>query len=525
MLAALEKPEPVHLGKPYEEKCEFGLEHFSSDPFRINSFVVDPFDLGPYEASLDSESSSQSLKSKLINVKESGIWSASREPTSLPPKRRSSLLRNIRFQIGAYQRLFSVIVIGNLIGIAVYFARDGKRTPSLQSIATVSDIIVANLLVNALARTDFVVNFIIVKSAEWTPISWPLRVRRLLAKAYEYGGVHSGSGISAGLWALVFAVQIARAAPSIDDPSRIVIVLLTYLLLTLLVGSCLSAHPTIRRKWHNVFELVHRFAAWTSLVLFWILILVVTKTLQAQLSISFGAALRTNPSFWMLIPLTLLLIWPWLHLRKIYTQAEVLSDHAIRLHFKNHKVGYMKAIKLSSSPLLEWHSFATIRSQDGKGFSVLISNAGDWTKETIRSPKRREFYWTRGLPTPGIGQAAMFLFRKIVVVATGSGIGPWLSIFIAARQIGRKLDCRVLWSTRDPLATYNQSILDDVHRVDPNAVICRAKNVELLPKTYQLYVEAGAEAVFVIANPGATKLIKYGMESRGIPAFGPVFDS
>jgi hypothetical protein len=35
----------------------------------------------------------------------------------------------------------------------------------------------------------------------------------------------------------------------------------------------------------------------------------------------------------------------------------------------------------------------------------------------------------------------------------------------------------------------------------------------------------GAEAVFVISNPKVTDLVEYGMRSRGVPAYGPIFDS
>ncbi len=41
-------------------------------------------------------------------------------------------------------------------------------------------------------------------------------------------------------------------------------------------------------------------------------------------------------------------------------------------------------VKLSDSPLTEWHAFATIPDTDDagsiNGFSVVVSNAGDWTR-------------------------------------------------------------------------------------------------------------------------------------------------
>ncbi len=43
--------------------------------------------------------------------------------------------------------------------------------------------------------------------------------------------------------------------------------------------------------------------------------------------------------------------------------------------------------------------------------------------------------------------------------------------------------------------------------------------------TYQLVLESNAEAVFIISNPKVTKKVVYGMETRGIPAYGAIFDS
>ena len=43
--------------------------------------------------------------------------------------------------------------------------------------------------------------------------------------------------------------------------------------------------------------------------------------------------------------------------------------------------------------------------------------------------------------------------------------------------------------------------------------------------TYQLYREFDAEAVFVISNPKVTRKVVYGMETRGVAAYGAIFDS
>lgn len=43
--------------------------------------------------------------------------------------------------------------------------------------------------------------------------------------------------------------------------------------------------------------------------------------------------------------------------------------------------------------------------------------------------------------------------------------------------------------------------------------------------TYRLIKECNAEAVAIISNQKLTEKVVYGMMSRGIPAFGAIWDS
>lgn len=113
----------------------------------------------------------------------------------------------------------------------------------------------------------------------------------------------------------------------------------------------------------------------------------------------------------------------------------------------------------------------------------------------------------------------------MVIVATGSGIGPVLSLLKGKRRLGH---VRLLWSTKDPCYHYGQSVVDDVLASDPNAAIINTtiyKRPDLLERAHSMYVDSQAEAVFVISNPKVTRKIVYGLESRGVPAFAPIFDS
>jgi hypothetical protein len=42
---------------------------------------------------------------------------------------------------------------------------------------------------------------------------------------------------------------------------------------------------------------------------------------------------------------------------------------------------------------------------------------------------------------------------------------------------------------------------------------------------WQLVQESNAEAVFIISNPKLTQRVVYGMQTRGVAAYGAIFDS
>lgn len=116
------------------------------------------------------------------------------------------------------------------------------------------------------------------------------------------------------------------------------------------------------------------------------------------------------------------------------------------------------------------------------------------------------------------------LFRKVIVVTTGSGIGPCLGTMMKIPAT----TCRVLWSAPEPRQTFGDEICDRVLDVDPNAVIVDTHALgrkDLVRLAYAMYKEEKAEAVFCVSNKEVTKWVVYELESRGIPAFGPIWDS
>lgn len=118
----------------------------------------------------------------------------------------------------------------------------------------------------------------------------------------------------------------------------------------------------------------------------------------------------------------------------------------------------------------------------------------------------------------------MKLYHRMILVTTGSGIGPCLS-YLACEN---RPEMRVIWQTRNPKKTYGAGIINLVHQMDPNPVILDTSaggRIDMLPYVIKLYREFNAEAVCIISNPIMTKKLVFELQRRGILAMGPIFDS
>ncbi|PSN71970.1 hypothetical protein BS50DRAFT_630076 [Corynespora cassiicola Philippines] len=458
------------------------------------------------------------------------------QPPQLPSKRYTRLLRLLRYSLlAAYQRLFTLVILLNLIGVG-FLRHQSLKTANLDHLATAAS---ANILVAVLVRQDCF-NNAIYACAWMVPWCFPLRVRRILARAaYTYGGIHSGAAVAGTAWFLVFSTLMTLRFVQ-SGFYKVREVTLTWILFALLAIICLLALKPVRLRYHNTFEATHRLLGWAAILIFWTQLLFLLHHTALVALQPFCKVLVRTPSFWFLAATTMFIIQPWLRLRLWNFKAEYLSDHALRLHF-DHPVRCHSCLSISTSPLREWHPFATFPtsrpSMKQPCTSMVVSDAGDWTHKLIQSNSspadleqnnrntyRTVRFWVKGTTTAGVLSLSS-MFSRVVIVTTGSGVGPALST-LTHKPKGQV--ARLIWSSRSPLNTFGQSMLDEVERVDPDAVIIDTSAMgrpDLVRVAWLLYKQIEADAVFVLSNRTVTKKMVYSLESRGIPAFGPIWDS
>lgn len=438
---------------------------------------------------------------------------------TLPPKAGGRFHRYVRWNFfSVYRQLFTITFLANLIALLALAIRSIKhaRQITLEEAITATS---ANLCASIVARNEHFVNLLFTVCVG-LPKKSPLWLKTQFAKIYNYGGIHSGCAVSAVAWFFLFTGIIT--SKHLDNKmNELQILAVCWVIVALFIAILAFAHPALRFRLHNHFEAIHRFAGWTVLFLFWLETVFVAEWQSRMARLSMSSALTRSPTFWFLICITLCIAYPWMRLRVRTVRAEFLSEHAVRLHFDYAKPKGCSAIKIADSPLKETHAFAVIPAVgDECGFSVIVSDAGDWTRRIIRKAPKQ--IYTRGAPQQGVIRVAA-LFNSVVIVATGSGIGPCLGLFNQYPS----LKCRVLWSTPNPVKTYGQGVIDAVRQADPEAVIIDTKKSgrqDMVAASYSLYQQSAAEAVIIISNGKLTWKVVYGLETRGVSAYGPIWD-
>ncbi len=397
-----------------------------------------------------------------------------------------------------YNRLIFICLVVNIY-IFIKFQSVLVLNAPAEAMNLVSRFILGNFLVALIIRNQHVINLMFRFTTSFST-NWPLSLRWSLGKVYHFGGIHVGCAISGTIWC-GYLVVLKMDNVSIESFG---ITLITFLLMVLMGG---VASPKNREKNHDRFEKVARFGGWLLLALFWI-----EYIMYSQIYLDF--------MFVGLIILTLNAIHPWLYLKKVKVKTLRPSNHAVIAEFEHSNALLGSSTTLSKNPLMEWHSFANIPWPSKNGFRLIISRAGDWTGDFIDTcPKE---IWVKGFPTAGVGNVEK-LFKKVLYVATGSGIGPCLPHLIA-----NEVDSNLVWSTRTPEKTYGQDLVDEIMESRPKSIIwdtIEKGKPDMLELTYKAFVESGAEAVICISNKKLTWEVVYGLESRGIPAFGAIWDS
>ncbi|GMN43589.1 hypothetical protein TIFTF001_012784 [Ficus carica] len=414
-----------------------------------------------------------------------------------------------------YKRLFAVCLALNITGLVL--AATGNF-PYARSRAALFSI--ANILALTLCRSEAFLRVVFWLAVNLLGWSWiPLFVKTAATSLLQsLGGIHSGCGVSSIAW-LVYALVLTLKDRENTSPETIA---LASAILGLLCLSSLAAFPLVRHLHHNVFERTHRFAGWTALVLLWAFIITTISYDPATKSYSkdLKSRLIKQQEFWFTLAITVLILIPWLTIRRVPVKISAPSGHASIIRFDGGvKAGMLG--RISPSPLSEWHAFGII--SDGKKEHMMLAGAvGDFTRSLVSNPPSH--LWVRQVHFAGLPYLVN-MYKRALLVATGSGICVFLS-FLLQRS---SAEVCVLWVAKGIEQNFGAEIKEMVSGYPKEKVIVHDTAVLGRPNVSEMSIDAakawGAEVVIVTSNPEGSRDVVRACKDAGIAAFGPIWDS
>lgn len=413
-----------------------------------------------------------------------------------------------------HHRLVAAVILINLCVFIHGFLGAAWFAPGRINLEALSVAVLGNFTVAVLIRQQYVINGLF-RLATSIPTIFPLGLRRIAGKIYHLGGIHVGAAVCAVGWYAFFVLALIGSAAEDSTAYRIsgVVICLGVLVLALMLAMVFTALPAMRLARHDRFEKMHRWGGWGALAL------------VALQSVLFTAGQDSNfwasPNAVLLVLVLVSIALPWIRLRRVRVEIVRPSAHVALARFDYGTTPFAgSSTTISRNPWVQWHSFANVPAPGRSGFRLTISRAGDWTGHLIDNPPTH--LWVKGIPTAGVGNIEK-LFTRVLWVATGSGIGPCLPHLLSGQT-----PSRLVWSTRTPELTYGSDLVEEIRSAQPQAIIWDTVSQgkpNLVELAYQAYREFDAEAVICISNKATTWTIVEQLESRGIPAYGAIWDS
>lgn len=388
---------------------------------------------------------------------------------------------------------------------------------------------VSNILIAVLVRNELILH-LLYRLAVWTSVKIGYGKYYFNSSVHHIGGVHASCATWGLLWVIVDQWQQLGnpnnfiSMTSSQDPISIAI---SSILLTLLVIIVITALPSVRDKFHDTFEISHRYLGWSSLII------LVLYQIRFQFIVALNQAypletLLTNPVLLMVALMVFSVFLPWMSVQCFDNFGmHCPSQGVLVVTFPGRAdVGSFARISLDG---VEWHSFSVARTsfnqETGKSkIHLIIGAVGDWTKNIIRQvekgnlPKR---LWVRRVKPPGF-MFSINAYSRVVVIATGAGIAPVIPHVIAN---GHKL--RIVWIGNNHQETYGKELwsLLDSHphcNIFDTGIHGRPDVEQLAIQTVRDYE---AQAVFCVSNKAVTKKVVDSCLGEGIPAYGATWDS
>lgn len=382
---------------------------------------------------------------------------------------------------------------------------------------------ITNILITLCIRSEALLRMLHWAEVQLFRWRWiPLFIKHcVVSMQLNIGGIHSGCAVSSLIW-IVYVVVLSFIG-TFPGTRQAAVITLSMLILFLISAACVGAIPRLRNAHHEAFENMHRYSGWTALAVLWAFVIVGNAYEPDSRSYHIAAAFWKKYQLWVTIGATILIVLPWLGVRKVPVQVETPGKGVVLLHFEG-GIGWGLLGRISRKPLWEWHAFGISSEgrQSGKHM-MIIAILGGFTK-SLAEDKPSHIY-VRKFKFAGVGYLTC-LYSRVVMVATGSGLGPMLSLYLQSRFD----DAVLIWVGRGLQENYGSQVWSLVHdAVAADRLITVDTLKQDKPDIVSLACNAAwdidAQAVFINSNPKGAEITLRGCAANGIQAFRPAWDS
>lgn len=303
------------------------------------------------------------------------------------------------------------------------------------------------------------------------------------------------------------------------------------LLIFIIVFIIISAFSIFRRRHHNTFENIHRYFGYLSIIL------LIIYYLQNNLQMNFNFyEILLKPHSILLICIVLMLISPWIGLKKVYPKLSHVSEHVIAITIPEEATfGTYSKITLANG---YYHPFADsmIDFSDIKNRTLYMTPAGNRTSEIIKKANENKFLLNKCTIKKNRQKGFMYhhaLYNHILIIVTGGGIAPIIPCLV----LNKKTKIDVLWIGRSQEKEFSSDLLTNllnkikdheigIHILDTNEKEFKNfKNENYMSLVLEAYYHYKPEVVFVMSNQKFTIDIISGLKENKIKAYGATFDS
>jgi len=340
--------------------------------------------------------------------------------------------------------------------------------------------------------------------------------------ANKIGFLHKLMAVSTLIWAVIH-YKLIDSSNLLENMFLLILTFLTIIIVT--------AFAVFRRKHHNFFENIHRYLGHTTIVILVLYFMMINHYEGLSLIQTI-----TKPHFILLIFIVMMLVAPWMSIKKIYPKLIHASEHLIAIQLKGApSFGTYTKITLANG---QFHPFgdSMFDFNDIRNRTLYITPSGDRTTKVVNETNKDNFLLKECTVRKDRFYGFMYQharYSNILIIATGGGIAPVIPCLI----LNNHTTINLLWIGKSQAKVFGKkqlkSLKKSIEDKDIRFHIIDTKEQEFKKFTNKHYVSLALkahkhynpEAVFIMSNQSLTIDMIHAFNEKGVRTYGATFDS